>query len=184
MNQEIDVVRAVRCAYERLAAGGVKSGSAIGSEAKGESAREREITLMLAREVVDAVATLDARFNLALMARVNDGSMAFLDFVFPDLVSFVRWDHWVDEAGGVQVRERVEVMRFGLAGLQYWVRYWLVGFGSSRDFGSGFGVSHETAAVFYREHIKPLLHGWFVGACGALEPVLWRHAEMDVLEVA
>lgn len=116
---------------------------------------------MEAGEIVAAVIGLEARFNLALMARVNDGSMAFLQGVFDDLVSFV-------------AHHEPDAMEYGKAGLQYWVRHWLTGFGSFREFGRENGIHHETAGSFYRRHVEVVLHGWLVAACGELEPLLQK----------
>ncbi|MTD32616.1 hypothetical protein [Paludibacterium denitrificans] len=162
-----DVVRAVRFAFERFSAQGVKAASSFGEVRGGESARGRELAIMEAGEIVQAVIRLEARFNLVLMARVNDGSMAFLHGVFDDLVSFVAY-HDPDS------------MAYGKAGLQYWVRHWLTGFGSFREFGRENSIHHETAGNFYRQHVEAVLHGWLVAACGELEPLLEKIYGMEL----
>lgn len=168
---QVDVVRAVRSAFERSGAGGVKAAASFGEIRGGVSAGCRELSIIEANEVIAAVVGLEGRFNLALMARVNDGSMAFLAKVFDELVAFVA------HHGGE------DVLRFGRAGLQYWVRHWLAGMGSFREFGREFGVHHETAGDFYRGRIECLLQGWLIAACGLLEPVIVR-LQGCVLEAA
>ena len=171
MNYEVDVVRAVRDAYARVEAGGLKS-QTVGQIAHGgQSSNELAISIMQAKEIIMAVATLEARFNLVLMARVNDGSMQFLSGIFEDLVSVTK--HY---GSGV--------LKYGDAGLRYWVAYWLTGIGSTREFGQMYGVAHETASVFYRDHVKSLLQGWFTAARGAVEPVLLRQLDANCLEAA
>lgn len=158
---KVDVVRAVRLAFERVSSQGVKAAASFGEIRGGESSRGRELALIDAGQIVAAVVGLEARFNLALMARVNDGSMVFLQSVFDDLVSFV--GHHTPDA-----------LAYGKAGLQYWVRHWLTGIGSFREFGREFGIHHDTAAEFYRRHIEVVLQGWLLAACGSLEPLLQK----------
>lgn len=159
--KNIDVVRAVRLAFERVSSQGVKAAASFGEVRGGESARGRELAIIEAGNIVAAVVGLDARFNLALMARVNDGSMAFLQGVFDDLVSFV-------------AHHEPDALAYGKAGLQYWVRHWLTGYGSFREFGRENSIHHETAGNFYRQHVEVVLHGWLVAACGELEPMLQK----------
>ncbi|MCP1289836.1 hypothetical protein NK214_06485 [Chromobacterium sp. S0633] len=165
--KNIDVVRAVRLAFERFSSQGVKAAASFGEVRGGESSRGRELAIMEARQIVTAVISLEARFHLALMARVNDGSMAFLQGLFDDLVSFVA--HYEPDA-----------LAYGKAGLQYWVRHWLTGFGSFREFGRENGIHHETAGNFYRQHVEVVLHSWLVAACGELEPLLQKIYSMEL----
>lgn len=171
MDRDLDVVRAVRDAYARFESAGLKAQAVCPVARGGASANELAISIMQAKEIIMAVATLEARFNLALMARVNNGSMQFLNGIFEDLVAMVR--HY-----------GTGVLKYGDAGLRYWVVYWLTGIGSTREFGALYGVAHETAAVFYREQVKSLLQGWFIAAKGTLEPILARQLGENCLGVA
>ncbi|MCD0494835.1 hypothetical protein LQD23_21400 [Chromobacterium violaceum] len=168
----IDVVRAVRSAFERVSGCGVKAANSIGEVRGGASKRELELSIMDAREVVGAVLMLEQRFNVALMARVNDGSMAALAGAFDDLVSFVIHYGQIDG---------LDVLKYGRAGVQYFVRYWLAGMGSFREFAREMGIDHHTAATFYRGNIEVLLQGWLIAARGQIEPVLL--AQMDAADL-
>lgn len=170
-----DVVAAVRCALERVESGGMKAAATFGEAYGGESTRGLALSLMDAREIHRVVLMMEQRFHVALMARVMSGSLLYLEGSFKELTSFVA--HYGQEGD-------LNALRFGSEGIAYWVRYWLTGMGSFREFGREFGIDGQTAATFYREHIEVLLEGWLAAGRGVVEPILLRQMEEDALNVA
>ncbi|MEO3956219.1 hypothetical protein ABH309_17400 [Chromobacterium piscinae] len=125
---------------------------------------------MNAHELHRASLMMEQRFHVALMARVMSGSLSHLEGSFKELTAFVA--HYGQKRG-------LNVLRFGKEGIAYWVRYWLTGMGSFREFGREFGISDHTAASFYRNHIEVLLEGWLSAGRGALEPIVLRQMDAD-----
>lgn len=171
----VDVVGAVRWALELVGSGGLKAAPSFGEVRDGMVSRGPELALMNAHELHRASLMMEQRFHVALMARVLSGSLPHLEGSFKELTAYVA--HYGQEGG-------LNALRFGREGIAYWVRYWLTGMGSFREFGREFGIDGQTAATFYRSHIKVLLDGWLSAGCGALEPIVLRQMEDDALRVA
>lgn len=161
-----EVIYQVRTALEVVAAGGVSSGGKIG-EGFGKSATSRSFVQEWERanRMLEAIISMPACHNMALMARAQDGSMKFLHGVFAELVSML-WN-------GSDVR----VQKYGKPAVEYLVRRWLVGAGSYREFGDEFGVCHSTASLFCKQFVGGVLEDWLSAACGVLEPVCMQFAE-------
>ena len=120
-----------------------------------------------ANAVLEALLVLPPAHNLALMARVQDGNMRFLEGVFAELVSML----WHGEDANVQ--------KYGLPAVEYLVRRWLVGFGSYREFAEEFGMCASTASSFCKARVSGQLDAWLVAACGSLESVCEKFAIDD-----
>ena len=163
-----EVVYQVRTALEVLAAGGVSSGGKF-AQGFGSSSSSRSFVQewQRANAVLEALLVLPPAHNLALMARVQDGNMRFLEGVFAELVSML----WHGEDANVQ--------KYGLPAVEYLVRRWLVGFGSYREFAEEFGMCASTASSFCKARVSGQLDAWLVAACGSLESVCEKFAIDD-----
>lgn len=154
---DADIVKAVAKAMEVLSADGAK---AIDYAADGAGWVDLTgVDDLAALGLWQAVLSLPAEQNLALMWKVLRDSPRWGDAVLADLTCFAA--HHIK--GGD---------KFGREGLRYWVRHWARRDGSSREAALLYGKSYDSHQRFYRERVALCLDGWFAAARGAIEPTV------------